>query len=247
MNLNKNNIKFNSLFHSSRKTILIFTITITTLSLISSTIIFGENTLEITHASENNTSNLSNYYVSALTEKDALDIIKSIDKEYDVIITDKNYRVNDRYYYVLHSNLIEKDSIKINKSYSDIFQIDGAIFFRVHTTYSGNGKYSGYRYCVDKESGEIYLEYVENNEFSGVFIAYSDYIENLRKFINILNSNNIPLDAHLDVTISDDIYRIHMFSILFRDEISFTETSGWYDFNVKTGSITDIINDKPIT
>lgn len=247
MNFNKNNMKSNYLFNNPKKAMLIFTITITSLSLIGSNITFGKTTFEGKYSSKNNINNSGSYSERSLTEKAAIDIIHSIDKEYDITITNNNYRVNDRYYYILHSNPIEQDPIEINKNYSDIFQKNGETFFRVHTSYSGIGKYSGYRYCIDKENGEVFLEYVENNNPTGVFIKYSDYIKNMRKFIGILNANNIPLDSHLDVTISSDTYRIHLFSILFRDGFSLTETSGWYDFNVNTGSIIDIINDKPIT
>lgn len=171
------------------------------------------------------------------------DIISKIDEDYDVIETSDNYVVNDRIYYTIHSNLKENIYNKeYNKNYSDEFKLDSKTYYRIDTSYYkiGDEEIWQARYCVDKESKEVYIEFRDNPKH---LIKYSDYNENVAYALGIIRNANDSKLHHIDVTIKDAIYTIHLYEVIINEEESHTATTGWYSLNLKTKEVKDLINE----
>lgn len=182
---------------------------------------------------------------SAETSNDEVrSIISKIDKGYDVIVTSDNYVVNGKTYYTVHSNLKNNsDYMDYNREYSDEFIIDSKKYYRVNTSYTkvGNEEVWESRYCVSKENKEVYIEFRDNQ---GKLINYYDYNNNLDYALNIIRKTNNSKFQHIDVTIEDDIYTIHLYEIVKNDKESHTATIGWYILDINTREVKDLINDK---
>ncbi|WP_195251488.1 hypothetical protein [Romboutsia sp. 1001713B170207_170306_H8] len=171
------------------------------------------------------------------SESEAKDIISKIDKGYDIIVTSDNYVVGDNTYYTVHAN------IKDNESYSNIFSVGEKNCYRVNTSYYNveNQDIWYARYCVDKESKVVYIEFRDNSKR---LIRYSDYNENINYALDIIKKkigSNIP---NVDVTVEGDIYTIHIYEVVKNEDESHTATIGWYDFNVKNKEVKDVMSEE---
>lgn len=181
----------------------------------------------------------------ALSEGDALEMINKMDENYEAIITNENYILDDKSYYIVHSNLKSHvDNKKINKNYSDEKNIDGKTYYKVDTSLyksGGEGLWNA-RYLIDKETGVIYIEFKEN---LGKLINYEEYNKNVGYALSIIKKDDTKF-PHIDVTIEDNIYTIHLYEVVINEDESHTATIGWYTLDTKTNKVRDTINEKDL-
>ncbi len=174
-----------------------------------------------------------NYFSS----EDAKNIIGNIYKNYDILVTNEKYNVNDKYYYTVHANC---DEI-YNSNYSDEVNISSNTYYKINSNYQkvGDTEIWVSRFCIDKESKEIYIEFKNN---IGNLIKYNDYNKNVKYVLDIIKNNKDYNVSHVDVSVEDNIYNIHLYEIIKNDEESHTATTGWYSLNIENNQVKDIMS-----
>lgn len=174
-----------------------------------------------------------------LLEEEAKNIISDIDKGYDVILADNNYTIGDKSYYVLYSN------IRSNTRYTDKFNIDSKVYYRIDASYYklGNEEIWQARYCIDKESKEVYIEFKNNIRY---LVSYSDYNANINYALSIINKYNNVKNPHIEVNVEGNIYTIHLYEIIENEDESHIATIGWYTLNTKTMEVKNMITEETL-
>ena len=170
-----------------------------------------------------------------MSKSEVKSIIIEIDNVYDIVITNDNYVIGNNVYYTVHSNSSK------NEINNDKFLVKNKTYYRVNTGYYtiDNEEIWVARYCIDKTSKEIYIEFRDNPKH---LIKYSDYNENIDYALSIIN-NYIHSDIYnIEIMVEDDIYTIHIYETITNEDESHIATIGWYTFDTNTKEVKDIMS-----
>ncbi|WP_332842700.1 hypothetical protein, partial [Paraclostridium bifermentans] len=91
---------------------------------------------------------------------------------------------------------------------------------------------------VEKSAKEVVYE---NKEGKTKRITEKEAVDLVKKYMkekNMYIPNFVEVDSK-----SNDIYTIHAYDVITNEEESHVATSGWFEVNVNTGKIKDIMNE----
>ncbi|OSB08668.1 hypothetical protein [Paraclostridium bifermentans] len=91
---------------------------------------------------------------------------------------------------------------------------------------------------VEKSAKEVVYE---NKESKTKRITEKEAVDLVKKYMkekNMYIPNFVEVDSK-----SNDIYTIHAYDVITNEEESHVATSGWFEVNVNTGKIKDIMNE----
>lgn len=91
---------------------------------------------------------------------------------------------------------------------------------------------------VEKSAKEVVYE---NKESKTKRITEKEAVDLVKKYMkekNMYIPNFVEVDSK-----SKDIYTIHAYDVITNEEESHVATSGWFEVNVNTGKIKDIMNE----
>lgn len=176
---------------------------------------------------------------SSLSSEEAKNMIGNIYKDYEILVTNESYNVNDKYYYTVHANSNET----YNKNYSDEVNINSKTYYKIDSNYQkiGDKEVWNYRFCIDKQTKEIYIEFKNN---IGNLIKYDDYNKNIKYALDIIKNIKGYHISHVDVSIENNIYMIHLYEVIKNDGESHTATMGWYTLNLENNQLKDFMTDE---
>ena len=176
---------------------------------------------------------------NTLSSKEAKNMIGDIYENYDILVTNEDYNVNDRYYYIVHANSKEE----YNSNYSDEVNINSNTYYKIDSNYQKVGDIEVWvsRFCIDKKSKEIYIEF--KNDI-GNLIKYDDYNKNVKYALDIIKNTKEFKVSHVDVSMEENIYNIHLYEIVKNNYESHTATTGWYSLNIENKQVKDIMNNE---
>ncbi|GAA0102745.1 hypothetical protein [Paraclostridium bifermentans] len=91
---------------------------------------------------------------------------------------------------------------------------------------------------VEKSAKEVVYE---NKESKTEKLTEKEAVDLVKKYMkekNMYIPNFVEVDSK-----SKDIYTIHAYDVITNEEESHVATSGWFEVNINTGKIKDIINE----
>ncbi|WP_195947084.1 hypothetical protein [Paraclostridium bifermentans] len=91
---------------------------------------------------------------------------------------------------------------------------------------------------VEKSAKEVVYE---NKESKTEKLTEKEAVDLVKKYMkekNMYIPNFVEVDSK-----SNDIYTIHAYDVITNEEESHIATSGWFEINVNTGKIKDIMNE----
>lgn len=91
---------------------------------------------------------------------------------------------------------------------------------------------------VEKSAKEVVYE---NKESKTEKLTEKEAVDLVRKYMkekNMYIPNFVEVDSK-----SKDIYTIHAYDVITNEEESHVATSGWFEVNINTGKIKDIMNE----
>lgn len=91
---------------------------------------------------------------------------------------------------------------------------------------------------VEKSAKEVVYE---NKESKAKKLTEKEAVDLVKKYMkekNMYIPNFVEVDSK-----SNDIYTIHAYDVITNEEESHVATSGWFEVNVNTGKIKDIMNE----
>lgn len=91
---------------------------------------------------------------------------------------------------------------------------------------------------VEKSTKEVVYE---NKESKTEKLTEKEAVDLVKKYMkekNMYIPNFVEVDSK-----SKDIYTIHAYDVITNEEESHVATSGWFEVNINTGKIKDIINE----
>lgn len=91
---------------------------------------------------------------------------------------------------------------------------------------------------VEKSAKEVVYE---NKESKTEKLTEKEAVDLVKKYMkekNMYIPNFVEVDSK-----SNDIYTIHAYDVITNEEESHVATSGWFEVNVNTGKIKDIMNE----
>lgn len=91
---------------------------------------------------------------------------------------------------------------------------------------------------VEKSAKEVVYE---NKESKAKKLTEKEAVDLVKKYMkekNMYIPNFVEVDSK-----SNDIYTIHAYDVITNEEESHVATSGWFEVNISTGKIKDIMNE----
>ncbi|GIM31743.1 hypothetical protein [Paraclostridium bifermentans] len=91
---------------------------------------------------------------------------------------------------------------------------------------------------VEKSAKEVVYE---NKESKAKKLTEKEAVDLVKKYMkekNMYIPNFVEVDSK-----SNDIYTIHAYDVITNEEESHVATSGWFEVNINTGKIKDIMNE----